>query len=494
MQWTKDQEDPEWVENVRNSEILKLSVTNRTAALEETHGVRCVAPEESPGMIKEALAKLATALDKLPEEEKVAFIKSQKPSKRIFPDGTKATSAFVNSDDFRLRFLRAELFDASRAAKRMAKFLDVVVDFFGDVGLYRPIKLADLTAEDMKGTRGGLGQWLPYRDRHGRRVFFATMNEKMEELSQRFRLKMLCYMLYTHGTNDVELQQKGVVIVLWCQEHGLKYLKVTPESSRLQMDDFAPMRVSAFHICTPDTPFLRFARGVWTLASGRNIFSRIRLHVGEAVELQYALKSHGISTGQIPITWTGKVKNNYHKQWLRIRHLVEECNMGDVKIVECPKLHDVIFRQGTALMEHPGNVLFRSRIQNFYEESASHPSSRATRDLVSRLMSHIRENNWRVLVWYQEKKGDSYWMELTDREQVYTKVENLVRELKFSKEKYQVINRGHQCTSVVPRDRVQVSESSTSAFLSGQKRPSSCMDENSSGCFSQGDCAKQCGK
>mmetsp|Transcript_29030 Transcript_29030/g.68221 ORF Transcript_29030/g.68221 Transcript_29030/m.68221 type:complete len:271 (-) Transcript_29030:122-934(-) len=196
--------------------------------------------------------------------------------------------------------------------------------------------------------------------------------------------------------------------------------------------------------------------------------------IGEPVELRYALESHGISTDQIPITWTGKAKTSYTKQWFRIRHLLDECN-NPSSIVECPKLNDVIFRQGTSTTSHPGNVLFRSRIQLFFEESEAHTTARSTRAMVSKLINDIEEKNGRVLVWYSGKSEisrnvESYWTELTDQAQVFTKIENLVREFKFSKGRHHAINRGESGMGMTGRGSVQVAESSTNLFLAGQKR------------------------
>mmetsp|Transcript_25130 Transcript_25130/g.69313 ORF Transcript_25130/g.69313 Transcript_25130/m.69313 type:complete len:307 (-) Transcript_25130:879-1799(-) len=275
-----NQDNSDSVEEFNGNALLKLSVRSRNAILEESHGVRCLAPDETQERVDDALAKLAIEIDKLPQEKKGAYLVSQQPNEMVYPDGTKASSDFVNSDDFRLRFLRAELFDASKAAKRLAKFLDVGLDFFGEKCLNRPPKMSDFTKSELMMARSGSGQWLPYRDRHGRRVFLVIMDDRMEGIPQYFRMKVLFYMMWHAGTNDVELQRKGVAVVVWCQDVTFSQLKVTPENSDLQMDDFAPMRVSVMHMCTPDTPFFRFARGVWSMASGINIASRLRIHVG----------------------------------------------------------------------------------------------------------------------------------------------------------------------------------------------------------------------
>ncbi|VEU43873.1 unnamed protein product [Pseudo-nitzschia multistriata] len=139
---------------------------------------------------------------------------------------------------------------------------------------------------------------------------------------------------------------------------------------------------------------------------------------------------------------------------MRMRRQLEEHsssgeNDNSTPIIECPNLSDIVFRQGTSAMYHPGNVIFRSRIQHLFEEAKPFTMDQSTRTLVTKLMEEIRENNGRILIWSQLKTGtsvsfgDCWWTELRDQSQIYTKIENLVREFKYSKQKYQSINRGN---------------------------------------------------
>ena len=55
----------------------------------------------------------------------------------------------INSDDFRLMYLRSELFDVKKAADRIVKALDFLLEFWGEYALKRKIRLSDFTK---KGT------------------------------------------------------------------------------------------------------------------------------------------------------------------------------------------------------------------------------------------------------------------------------------------------------------------------------------------------------
>lgn len=107
-------------------------------------------------------------------EEKQAYtLAQQQPT----ADGR---CCYVNTTEFRLRFLRAELFQTKKAAERMVKYLALLYETFGLVALRRPIRFSDLTKVEQEFLRGGDYQLLPYRDRSGRRVACIVTNNRRD--------------------------------------------------------------------------------------------------------------------------------------------------------------------------------------------------------------------------------------------------------------------------------------------------------------------------
>ena len=80
---------------------------------------------------------------------------------------------YVQDRRFRLSFLRAERFDAKRAAAKVLKFFELKLDLFGRELLCKDIQLKDLTKDDLECLKHGNIQILPARDRAGRSVVFA---------------------------------------------------------------------------------------------------------------------------------------------------------------------------------------------------------------------------------------------------------------------------------------------------------------------------------
>ena len=164
-----------------------LSFQDRNAINEEMHGVSSLSPEETPEMVADAVHRLSLELDAInhkPSYDKSQQWNSNSPSMGIdcsrsvynynvdtLSAGTHST--YVNTLDFRLRFLRADLFDAKKAAKRLVNFLAMVMDLYdgNEELLRRPIGLNDLKSKEEKDyLKLGNHQLLPFRDRSGRRV------------------------------------------------------------------------------------------------------------------------------------------------------------------------------------------------------------------------------------------------------------------------------------------------------------------------------------
>ena len=144
---------------------------DRNDVQEEIHGVHCLAPEETPELLQESLRQLAITLDVIiPKNQKRAYLESQKLSK-----------TYVNEEGFRLRFLRCELFDVIKAADRIVRYLDLVLELFGKFALKRPICLHDFDSKELRYFRMGHFQFMPFRDRSGRRVLTACPNESFDQ-------------------------------------------------------------------------------------------------------------------------------------------------------------------------------------------------------------------------------------------------------------------------------------------------------------------------
>lgn len=89
-----------------------------------------------------------------------------------------------------------------------------------------------------------------------------------------------------------------------------------------------------------------------TLALPKDIRLRLKFHIGGSIEARYQLVSYGIPVDTIPLTKTGTVKTKQlHQQYIDI-----------------PMTKNVVFRNGTSAMCHPGDAKFRELIATHYHD------------------------------------------------------------------------------------------------------------------------------
>lgn len=308
--------------------------------------------------------------------------------------------------------------------------------------------------------------------------------------------------------NDVETQQRGVVVVIWpVSDVAMNQLKNKEQFIEKQKNYFkgSPVRVCAYHFCVPDRPFFHFLRMIFAYSLENNEVSKLKYHVGHVTELQYLVKGYGLPVDHIPLTESGNVKTHNLKVWLKLRKKLEKCSSGSSVcysnalngnisdggnasdttstsvgtlgigslsvtsvasaslasswsmssspyIIDCPGSDDVLFRPSKLIKGHPGNVKFHSLIE--YEHESGLGIAKASK----RIVEAIQQNNGRVLVW--DKQG--WWIHLTDESQILRKVYVSFRDYKQKK-----------------KARIQINDSSTSVFecQDGRKRirPSSLL-------------------
>jgi hypothetical protein len=139
--------------------LNKMSIQEREQVIYDIHGVSDLILE-TPDLIATSLVQLDRSLHAMSISKKTAYESAHTQNPK-----------YVSRSSFRLAFLRAEQFDAGKAAERMSMFFEHKLQLFGADKLARDLTLDDLdTADDMECLRSGIWQQLPLRDRAGRAV------------------------------------------------------------------------------------------------------------------------------------------------------------------------------------------------------------------------------------------------------------------------------------------------------------------------------------
>ena len=145
-------------------ELHDLSLQERERVFEEIHGVVDDVHNKDPSNMDRLLEELDGEIRKI--KQKSAYERAVFLSPR-----------YVRDVGFRRKFLRADGFDVTKAAKRMVNYYEHKAELFGEDKLVKKITLDDFDDDDMEELRTGSFQVLPEKDRSGRPVMFITQKE-----------------------------------------------------------------------------------------------------------------------------------------------------------------------------------------------------------------------------------------------------------------------------------------------------------------------------
>jgi len=460
--------EPEDVNELLSRELLKMSLIDRQDVQEEIHCVRCLSVEETPGLIQRSLQDFQKELEALPDFKKKTYNQivdlalaeeatrnqcsssncdattsnsnansnsngnatsnSTATSNRNATSNSNTTNRTrpprnnyaIDDEDFRLRFLRVELFDFKKAALRFVNYFEFVHEFFGfEIASKRQVRLSDFSKEELRFFKKGSFQLLPFRDRRGRRVAVIlgetngnnngnnndNNNDKnIYQATAITRAKFYFYLLDVATRDSAESQRRGVVSIT--HPTGICFDLSNHELYLIHRLSLAtPTRIVASHnFCNDFAGYKLLAKAVVAhviAGSKHKQIIRQKFHVGlNDTEMRYSLQGFGIPIQFFPLTETGTIKLKYFNKWIKTRIYLEtkgestnnninnnnnNNNMGTsatattttstskensstkkknktVVVVECPLLNDVVFRQGKPYKANPGNDVLRDSI------------------------------------------------------------------------------------------------------------------------------------
>ena len=177
------------VDTLMAQELNSLSFQQRESINEEIHGLnvhqiyfdKVKEIEETPELLQESFVKLQRELNQL-QLDSFAFHRCQ----QLYGDddnialyhgslgSAKRKKSYINTDEFRMMFLRCELFDITKAARRLVNFVELMFELYGDIGIQRKIQLEDMSDSELQILKAGYTQILPSRDRAGRRILIVS--------------------------------------------------------------------------------------------------------------------------------------------------------------------------------------------------------------------------------------------------------------------------------------------------------------------------------
>jgi hypothetical protein len=184
----------------------------------------------------------------------------------------------------------------------------------------------------------------------------------------------------------------------------------------------------------PDAPLFRMLRAITAMNSTNDLKVRMRFSMGRNVEVRYQLLGYGIPVSTIPLTDTGTVKTKHLLQFIKTRRAIEDTlsskntSQGYLKeYIDCPCSRDVVFRNGTSSLDHPGNVIFREMIALHYQQHNQAKSSHEKMTVSWKIVHQVTGAGGRFLEWVPSM---GCWTPMLDRSQIRVKVALTLRDFK----------------------------------------------------------------
>ena len=169
-------------------------------------------------------------------------------------------------------------------------FLKFTSESFDDFVAERSIRISDFdTKKEQIALQNSRYQYLPFRDRSGRRVLVGVGACNYDlDISLRFKINMYLHWVITE---DIETQRKGVVVILWPfneeTDGTVSWQKSIrpglPKKLRIYQKkhiDSMTVRVTSIHLFLKDTPFYRALSALYCFGLNSHSRSIFKDHYG----------------------------------------------------------------------------------------------------------------------------------------------------------------------------------------------------------------------
>mmetsp|Transcript_7733 Transcript_7733/g.10345 ORF Transcript_7733/g.10345 Transcript_7733/m.10345 type:complete len:253 (+) Transcript_7733:65-823(+) len=225
----------------------------------------------------------------------------------------------IATNDFKLMFLRCEVFNADLAAKRYVKYWDKRVEHFGPEKAFKKISLSDANAGDEETMDLGVISLLGKQDDQGRSILIYDPS-KYDKSKYTTSSMIRTFWYVVHSALEVEETQKHGMIFLG-DVYRAKLSQFDREVSKGIVGSISgalPIRMSAIHIVHPPT-FFRIVFAFLKLVMSKRLLKRIYVHSGDDQKVLAEFEAKfGIAKDKLPTTIGGSLVLDHHS-WIKMR-------------------------------------------------------------------------------------------------------------------------------------------------------------------------------
>jgi hypothetical protein len=264
-------------------------------------------PVETPELIARKRNEFEEEIQKLPDAKKKSLLEAQKKCPHL-----------VNDDDFKLMFLRSEVFNADLAAGRFAKYWDKRVEHCGKTKAFQPLTLNEALCDDIVALKTGVLRLTGAKDPKGRAILFLDLS--LLDRTKYTRDSMVRALWYVmHSALEEESAQKYGLVILG-YPHNAKISQFDRALAKALITSFQgclPIRLASFHLCRPPA-FVALILPIIKLFMHERLKKRILVHRGSKENLLASLDLYGIDKLRLPEDLGGGVVLK-HDEWLHER-------------------------------------------------------------------------------------------------------------------------------------------------------------------------------
>jgi len=263
---------------------------------------------ETPKLLTSSVLELNKALGKIPDVEKTAWMTALEKCPELC------------GEPFKLMFLRFANFHCDRAAERIVAYWTKRLELFSPSKAFLSMTLGADGAmkDDDKALNIGFMCLIPKSDDVGHPILFADPSRFPPERDHPSIIRAFWY--YIHAALESEDgQRQGLVVVIYAENSTFSQFDARLlQANVLSIQNYLPVRMSAFHICHPPRYFQIVIPFVKILMGGK-LRKRIKIHTGKKKKVTEKLEGkYGIRRQNLPTEIGGGVILN-RKEWLQRR-------------------------------------------------------------------------------------------------------------------------------------------------------------------------------
>jgi hypothetical protein len=265
-----------------------------------------VHPVETPELIAQKQLEFETEIEKLAADTKHNLLQAQKQCPELL------------THDFKLMFLRCEVFNADLAATRYAKYWDKRVEIFGTKKAFMPLTLSKALKDDIVALSTGYFSLTGSKDTSGRSIIFIDLSKQDKSKYPRESMCRAMWYIVHAALEDEMTQKRGVVIIGF--PRNAKLSQIDRPLTKMNLESIKgciPVRQSGIHICHPPT-FFNLVLPILKFFMGERLRKRLQLHSGSAEKVLKQIAAFGLPKESMPTDLGGDIVVD-HLGWLEHR-------------------------------------------------------------------------------------------------------------------------------------------------------------------------------